>query len=819
GRFTPQQALGVVPGICDALQYAHGKGVLHRDIKPENILLDARGRVKIADFGIAKLIAGVGGDPTPDAVLTASGAALGTPHYMAPEQIERPADVDHRADIYSLGVVLYEMLTGELPLGRFAAPSKKTPMDERVDEIVLRALAKERELRQQSAGEMKTEVEGVTSNASLPRVSPSAPTSASPAPPPPLSIPAHLKPVLLIGLLILLGLLLREMILDVEGYFSPVNRVLAPMATAIVTVVGILGIGWLGTKALAWHRQGRLLVPLGLSANFSADAFPQGAKGGDFWLGNALFAVVVCLGFSVSIQVLQLFYMTANYSLPFWGAAFPLTALLLPVALLMRREGRRIDLMAPAPAPAWMLPFSLILIASTIVLALPSAFARTELFESAQVTGSLRSSFSFGFYLLLTVVALLTRNRHWRAAALPVNVLVLLMSFVGYHGFVHQAWLGSLSTAWPEHYLGRSQLPIQAVLLWLLGMLGYLAASVSLLLPSARAAFGLKPRNPVSAGSSGPDAPRSSPVQARQFSAKARWSGGLVLLSLGLALIGQVLRTTQPVSYFAVPGEYLSPAAMWPLSMLWRLSTTLAVVGTGLGVWAWIEIIRSRGRLLGLPSAIFGTLAWPILLAIGSPIAFYRAASHGSTFQPGRMAATSITRSAPSDGAAVNPDCVRLTFTLPAGRGALIEMVSRHGADAVPIPDSSGYALSPANQDTEFQFAWGPDSLPQQPEEDHRTWRIELRDGAGVPLVALIELPENLATHLDVVGASHQLGRLASEGVTEQVTWGKVVDSRALGVEVRLRTFHHARSADEMGPHGRVGTSTNWMADVSRSRG
>ncbi|MHB1307740.1 MAG: serine/threonine-protein kinase, partial [Limisphaerales bacterium] len=237
GRFTPQQALGVVPGICDALQYAHGEGVLHRDIKPENILLDARGRVKIADFGIAKLIAGVGGDPTPDAALTASGAALGTPHYMAPEQIERPADVDHRADIYSLGVVLYEMLTGELPLGRFAAPSKKTPMDERVDEIVLRALAKERELRQQSAGEMKTEVEGVTSSASVPRVSPSAPPPASPAPPP-LSIPAHLKPVLLIGLLILLGLLLREMILDVEGYFSPVNRVLAPMATAVVTVVG-----------------------------------------------------------------------------------------------------------------------------------------------------------------------------------------------------------------------------------------------------------------------------------------------------------------------------------------------------------------------------------------------------------------------------------------------------------------------------------------------------------------------------------------------------------------------------------------------------
>src|SRR4029077_19986964 len=156
GGFTPAEALAIVPKICEALQYAHEQGVLHRDIKPENILLDAKGRVKIADFGIAKL---VGEDPA-SARLTGTGAALGTPHYMAPEQLEKPSEVDHRADIYSLGVVFYEMLTGELPLGRFAPPSKKTPLDERVDEIVLRALAKEKELRQQSAGEVKTQVEG-----------------------------------------------------------------------------------------------------------------------------------------------------------------------------------------------------------------------------------------------------------------------------------------------------------------------------------------------------------------------------------------------------------------------------------------------------------------------------------------------------------------------------------------------------------------------------------------------------------------------------------------------------------------------------------
>jgi len=158
GRFSPAEALAIVPRICEALQYAHGEGILHRDIKPENILLDARGQVKIADFGIAKLV----GDEKADVTLTATGAALGTPHYMAPEQLEKPAEVDHRADIYSLGVVFYEMLTGELPIGRFAAPSSKTPVGSAVDEVVFRTLEKDRERRFQSAGEMKTSVEDLT---------------------------------------------------------------------------------------------------------------------------------------------------------------------------------------------------------------------------------------------------------------------------------------------------------------------------------------------------------------------------------------------------------------------------------------------------------------------------------------------------------------------------------------------------------------------------------------------------------------------------------------------------------------------------------
>ena len=161
GRFTPQQALALIPPICEALQAAHAEGVLHRDIKPENLLMDAEGRVKIADFGIAKLLEGPGASSAEEYTLTRTGARIGTPHYMAPEQVETPEQVDHRADIYSLGVVFYELLTGELPLGRFPAPSIKAGLDARVDDIVFRALAKERELRQQTADQVKAEVEGL----------------------------------------------------------------------------------------------------------------------------------------------------------------------------------------------------------------------------------------------------------------------------------------------------------------------------------------------------------------------------------------------------------------------------------------------------------------------------------------------------------------------------------------------------------------------------------------------------------------------------------------------------------------------------------
>jgi tRNA A-37 threonylcarbamoyl transferase component Bud32 len=155
GHLQPEQALRIVPQICDALQFAHDEGVVHRDIKPENILLDKKGRVKIADFGLAKML----GRDSENWTLTGSRQVMGTLYYMAPEQVERPLDVDHRADIYSLGVIFYEMLTGQLPVGRFPMPSEKAGTDPHLDGIVLHALEREPERRYQQASEVKTDVE------------------------------------------------------------------------------------------------------------------------------------------------------------------------------------------------------------------------------------------------------------------------------------------------------------------------------------------------------------------------------------------------------------------------------------------------------------------------------------------------------------------------------------------------------------------------------------------------------------------------------------------------------------------------------------
>jgi tRNA A-37 threonylcarbamoyl transferase component Bud32 len=154
-----EEAHRLVIEICHALQYAHDEGIVHRDIKPSNVLLDKKGRVKIADFGLARLIE----KKTKDASVSGQSTMfMGTPQYMAPEQVEHPWKVDRRADIYALGVVLYEMLTGEVPLGKFEPPSHKARVDPRLDEIVMRALAKAPRRRYQNANDLRAAVEEAT---------------------------------------------------------------------------------------------------------------------------------------------------------------------------------------------------------------------------------------------------------------------------------------------------------------------------------------------------------------------------------------------------------------------------------------------------------------------------------------------------------------------------------------------------------------------------------------------------------------------------------------------------------------------------------
>ena len=161
GRLNLHDCLDLISQICAALDYAHRRGVIHRDVKPSNVILDSEGAAYLMDFGIAKVV-GKGSD------LTATGAAIGTPAYMAPEQA-MGGDVDGRTDIYALGVVLYEMVVGRVPFQAdtpmavlmahlrdpLPLPSEIDPTtSEEVEAVIIKALAKSPEDRYQKASEL-----------------------------------------------------------------------------------------------------------------------------------------------------------------------------------------------------------------------------------------------------------------------------------------------------------------------------------------------------------------------------------------------------------------------------------------------------------------------------------------------------------------------------------------------------------------------------------------------------------------------------------------------------------------------------------------
>lgn len=155
GKLPEDYALSITAHVCDALNYAHRSGVIHRDIKPANILINMDGAVKVADFGLAKQSdAGMSG-------LTKTNMAMGTPDFVAPEALMPGVPLDGRADLYAIGVMLYQMLTGEIPRGMWMMPGMKHGTDPRFDAIIGKAMQTDREVRYQTAADIRKDLDTI----------------------------------------------------------------------------------------------------------------------------------------------------------------------------------------------------------------------------------------------------------------------------------------------------------------------------------------------------------------------------------------------------------------------------------------------------------------------------------------------------------------------------------------------------------------------------------------------------------------------------------------------------------------------------------
>ena len=154
--LDPSEVIRLVTGICNGLAHAHENGILHRDIKPSNILLDLNAQPKIGDFGLARPI---------ETKIQEGEEIFGTPHYTAPEVVSSPHSVDYRADIFSVGVLLHELLTGMLPADDRRSASAISHCDPRFDSIIRRATNPVPEARYNSAEEIAKELQVIAASA------------------------------------------------------------------------------------------------------------------------------------------------------------------------------------------------------------------------------------------------------------------------------------------------------------------------------------------------------------------------------------------------------------------------------------------------------------------------------------------------------------------------------------------------------------------------------------------------------------------------------------------------------------------------------
>lgn len=791
GRFTPAQALEIVPKICDALQYAHSEGVLHRDIKPENILLDLKGRVKIADFGIAKLA----GQRESGDTLTATGAAVGTPQYMAPEQLERPREVDHRADIYSLGVVFYEMLTGELPLGRFAPPSAKTPVDERVDAVVFRTLEKEREKRFQSAGEVKTEVEGLATAAAAGRGEPARGgnateasafrTTGTPAPgrtataaaPPSARLKPEHRPFAIATLLAVLAILIPQVMPVPALLFSALPAVTRndPWAGAVSLMGVALGAALVW---LAWRHRARLLEPF-RAAEETDEADHGTAKAeGSRWLERL--ALVVLMVFAVHVASMVIALTVAMVGrLP----GVIVIAALGATVWLTRRWESRLESGPVTSGPAWQSRVGWLLIGLALVGCWPWFRPSPE--------GVRQFVWPLLPLIGLTGAALLLRSRAWRAVALGVNVVVMV-------GLVIQ--LVVLFTMLARHAVPTVSIegaqfggmPMVSAMALAEG-LPFLAGLMVLRRRDVMRSFGLEH------GGVAPGVAAAAGLGATRISGKAVAALLMVGLSglLTLAMVGlTVLASRSHGSMGLGVGE-----VWFGLGVL-----GLGVVGTVLGLVAWIEIRRSGGALSGKPLAVLATFLWPVLLFVLVPLSlltvFGLRTSRAELPRPALLAgAPEVDKGELLAG---------MDFQLHGGQVAMFELVTLIGDRPEPL---GGYALYAVAGETAIEGRVRIERCLRPGNEGPRAaWRFLVAATGDREVVQTSDAPLDLSGLKTVATLQEQIAPNS-----ESVHWLVRDDRPGRSLGLRVRTCAHRPVVGTAGSAW-LGAGTNWTEYLSSPR-